>query len=221
MRTYRSLILFVALVCTGIACKKDGSSLEDKKEVPNVAIDERAQIMAEFESGTGLKQTNEVPINAGSPLEFNTVQEAINYVNNNRYGGQSQLDNPNTLSLPAPEDEGDQICYTCRTVRVIGNLPLHFSILIGYLRFKRLGPEVQYSFISDTWTLMGVHMGLNSTRQIWMNTYGGTKFRFVKLCEYYLGIKIKGLEGAFTVPFSVSGSGDVNDGTITGLIGPP
>jgi len=219
MRTYRSLILFVALVCTGIACKKDGSSLKDNDEALTVAVDERAQILAEFEQQTGLKQTNEVPINAGSPLEFNTVQEAVNYVKNFPFGEQGQLENPNPLSLPVPED--DQICYTCRTVRVIGNLPIHFSILIGYLRFKRLGPEVQYTFISDTWMLMGVHLGFNSTKPIWINFSSATKFRFTKLCEYYLGVKIRGFDAAFTVPFSVSGNGDVNDGTINGQIGPP
>lgn len=219
MRKVRLIMLLAALICTGIACKKDGSSLKDKKNELSVAADERAQIIAEFEKGTGLTTTNQTPVNAGSPLEFSTVQEAVNYVNSLVNGGPTQLENPGQLNLPVPDD--DQDCYTCKTVKVIGTVMLSTSILIGYLRFKRLGPELQYSFLSDSWMLAGIHAGLESYQPIEVNFYNTTSFRFRKRMEYYLGLKIKGLDLSVSIPFSVVGFGSVMDGTIPGIIGFP
>jgi len=215
MRTYRSLILFVALVCTGIACKKEGSSLKKENDLKNVseisaaaAGNQQAQAAAEFKSATGLNIVDQIPINPEDRVVLNSSQDAIDFFNSLSNGNAAPISLETIPSnLPLPED--DQNCYTCKKVKVIASIPFHASVLIGILQFKRLTSDLQYSFIGDSWTLTGIHFFLNSSSPITVNMMSTTKFTFEKQMEYYIGIRFKGFDFTVSFPFWISGNGDV------------
>ena len=218
MRKSSWIILLAALACTSTACKKNESSLNNEGEKLSVAAEQQAQVAAEFESGTGLQVVNEVPINPDNRPEFVSVQEAIDYFNS-LFTSNTPPDSYPTLppNLPVPEDQN---CYTCKKVRVIGMVPFHASVLTGILEFKRQTSDLQYSFVSDFWTLTGAHFGINAIRPIRVSMMSTTKFTFEKLIEYYIGIRFRGFD--FTVSFWiwVRGNGDVMDTYVPGHISP-
>jgi len=219
MRKGRCIILLAAIICLSNACKKDGSSLNNETETLSVAATtNQAQVEAEFETATGLTVVDEVPINPDDRLEFASAQEANDYFNSLFTNNTA----PNSYSsllpnLPVPEDQN---CYTCKKVRVIANVPFHASILIGILEFKRQTSDLQYSFVSDFWTLTGAHFGLNTMRPIRVNMVSATKFYYEKLIEYFIGVRFRGFD--FTISFwvLVTGNGDVMDTFVPGFVSP-
>jgi hypothetical protein len=216
MRTYRSLILFVALVCTGIACKKEGSSLKASNEKLSVTA-EQTQIETQFKNATGLSIVNQVPFNADSRIEFATVQEAANYFNALK-NTTIPIEDPNAFpSLPAPDDQG---CVGCKVVTFICTMPFHFSVLTGRIYFSKDPYSPQYNYVTDTWQLYGAHFGLNTSRPIVISMNGYTKFNFTKQVEYYVGIRIGGFDVTFSWWYRIVGNGDVNNPNGAGYLIP-
>ena len=174
-----------------------------------VTAEQQAQIEAQFETATGLDVVNQVPFNADNRLQFATVQEAANYFNALRNAPPIPIENPNELpSLPAPDDQGG--CADCKVVTFVCSMPFHFSVLTGRLYFKKNTSDPQYNFVTDTWHLTGIHLGLNTTTPIVVSMTGHTKFTFNKMVEYYFGIRIGAIDITVSTWYRIMGNGDVN-----------
>ena len=184
-----------------------------------VTAEQQAQVEAQFETATGLDVVNQVPFNADNRLQFASVQEAANYFSALRNAPPIPIENPNELpSLPSPDDQGG--CVDCKVVTFIGTMPFHFSVLTGRIYFKKDPYSPQFNYVTDTWHLYGAHLGINSSTAIVLSMSGSTKFNFVKLIEYYVGIRIAGFDLTVSWWYRVTGNGDVNNPFGVGIVHP-